>query len=341
MNLFIYEYFASGRVNDQDDLKQAGFAMLDAVLQDFAGVPGLRLITLLDSSLRDKVPDGAYGQGLDIKWNKPGIGKYDQFTEILNECDCVLIIAPESAGIIAVLTAIVEQSGKKVLGSPACTLKLVCNKANLLELFKNSGLPVPRSQILQNLLPEDAGLKIPADFALPLVIKPVYGAGGEGIRLIQTYDELDKVRQQLRARPGEQFFVQEFIAGQAVSVSCFVSNGRALPLSLNKQIIHSWNELIFRGITVPFGHARAQEILTTAVKACELVEGLEGFVGIDLVVNAQGPVLMEINARITLAYVALRKVISRNLAGDLLTLCLEQKFPDRPEFNGTYTYLIS
>lgn len=343
MKIFIYEYCTACAMEDQagqDDLRQAGLAMLNAVIYDFILIPDLQIITVIDASLEDKFSAASYGQKSVIHLSKRGEDPRKRFIETLITCDTVLIIAPETDGILAELTGIAERCRKTVLGSCCQTLELVGNKANMLRLQKSKGLPVPKSEILKKPLPEDAKARILDSFPFPLVIKPVYGAGGEGVWLVENDDQLDKVLEWLANRKENLFLLQEFIPGQAVSVSCFVGDGRVLPLSLNQQIINQQDELVFRGVTVPCEHVQALDILKTAASACELVKGLKGFVGVDLVVNVQGPVLMEINARITLAYVALREVVSRNLANDLLALCLEHNFPVKPEIKGTYTYSL-
>jgi predicted ATP-grasp superfamily ATP-dependent carboligase len=50
------------------------------------------------------------------------------------------------------------------------------------------------------------------------------------------------------------------------------------------------------------------------------VPGLRGYVGIDLVWHPQrGPVLIEINPRVTMAYVGLSAALDRNLAAAVIT----------------------
>jgi predicted ATP-grasp superfamily ATP-dependent carboligase len=54
------------------------------------------------------------------------------------------------------------------------------------------------------------------------------------------------------------------------------------------------------------------------------VPGLRGFVGIDLVWHARlGPVAIEINPRLTCAYVGLSAALGRNLAAEIVTAHLE------------------
>lgn len=336
MKLLIYEYFAFG-VEDQEGLKRAGFVMLDAVIKDFAQIPDLHIITLLDSSFHGSVSWTCSGQEVETRYKKREKDWLLQFQDTVIECDMVLIIAPEMGDILAKLTRIAEHYGKTILGSSSQTLQLVSNKAKTLSLMKRKGLSVPQSEILKTSFPGKIKARIVEGFSFPLVIKPIYGTGGEGVWLIETELQLVNVLQSLPIMKKNLFLVQEYILGQAMSVSCFVLDGQVLPLSLNRQIISLQDELVFQGIIVPFEHPQAKDILNTAVSACESVQGLRGFVGVDIVVNSQGPVLMEINARITLSYVALRKVVSCNLAQDLLHLCLERTLPDKPAMNGAYT----
>ena len=56
--------------------------------------------------------------------------------------------------------------------------------------------------------------------------------------------------------------------------------------------------------------------------------GLRGFVGIDLVWHAQrGPVLIEVNPRVTCAYVGLSQALGRNLAADVIGAHAQEAVP--------------
>lgn len=340
MKLLIYEYYASG-AKDHDGLKKAGFAMLDAVLKDFTQLSGVQISTMLDCSLEDLISQAPYVDKLHICWSEAGEKDgYQCFAEALNKCDVVLIIAPEINRIIAELTTLAESCGKMVLGSCSRTLHLVCNKANTLSLLEQKGLPVPRSEMIRKSLTGEEKARILEKFPLPLVIKPVYGTAGEGVRLVRNNDQLDNLLEQIAALDEDSYLVQEFILGQDASVSCFILDGKVLPLSLNRQIINKEEEFFFRGITVPFMHPGSQDIFGLVSEACGLVKGLKGFVGVDLILSSSGPVIMEVNSRITSAYVALREVVTGNLAEDLWFLCREHHFPDQPKLKGTFTYMV-
>lgn len=62
-----------------------------------------------------------------------------------------------------------------------------------------------------------------------------------------------------------------------------------------------------------------QPLRRLAAQVARHVPGLRGFVGIDLVWHAHfGPVLIEINPRVTCAYPGLSARLGRNLAGEIV-----------------------
>ena len=67
--------------------------------------------------------------------------------------------------------------------------------------------------------------------------------------------------------------------------------------------------------------ARAIRLHTLALDVKRALPGLRGFVGIDLVWHAErGPVVIEVNPRVTSAYVGLSAALGRNLAEEILLL---------------------
>lgn len=341
LRVLIYEFFSAGAMDDSEDLFLLGFSMLNAVLSDFMELPGLEISTILHSRVKDLMVQAPYAGRIHISWTGEGTGTWlDQYEEMVESCDTVLVIAPETDGLLARLIGAAERKGKKVLGSTAKAVALVSNKAETIKLLTNYGLPVPHTERLTWPLPPHWQARIIERFPLPIVLKPVSGAGGQRVMVIKDPVRLDRAVKQFEGVSGPTpFLVQEYISGEAVSVSCLVTAGQVVALSLNRQHIAQGEELYFQGITIPYQHPQAQEALDIAKRACEAVEGLAGFVGVDLVLGATGPVIMEINSRISVAYVALREVVKRNLAYDLWLACMKQRLPAPPELIKTFTYL--
>jgi len=70
---------------------------------------------------------------------------------------------------------------------------------------------------------------------------------------------------------------------------------------------------------VPADEARAPALRRLAQQVAQALPGLKGFVGIDLVWHAtQGPVVIELNPRVSCAYVGLSERLGRNLAAEVL-----------------------
>lgn len=342
MRVFIYEFFSAGAMNDSEGLFLLGFSMLNAVLNDFSEIPGLEISTILHSRVKDLTVQDPFAGRVHISWTGEGYGTWlDQYEERLEWCDSVLVIAPETDGLLARLIGVAERKGKKVLGSTAKAVALVSDKAETIKLLASHRLPVPYTERLTWPLPSHWRAGIVERFPMPIVLKPVSGAGGHGVMVIKDPVNLDRVVKQFNGISGPTpFLVQEYISGESVSVSCLVTAGQVVPLSLNRQHIAQDEELYFQGITIPYQHPLAREALDIAKRACEAVDGLSGFVGVDLVLGVTGPVIMEINSRISVAYVALREVVKRNLAHDLWFTCMEQRLPAQPELSGTYTYRV-
>lgn len=349
MRLLIYEYCTAQGIEGNDALASLGFSMLAAVLSDFNELPSLYITTIIHSSNRKHMAQ-FIADRVQVSWvSEGGETCCDQYARVVADCDAVLVIAPETGGLLAKLIGIAEDQGKIVFGPTAKAAALVSDKGETTKLLVSHGLPVPRSEILSFPLPWQWQDKITDHFSWPLVLKPVTGAGGQGVKVINNLFELERAVQQFQEaldinaclRPEfSAIQVQEYISGDNVSVSCFVSAGQAMPISLNLQHIAQGKELCFQGITIPYRYPQVGKVLEIAKRACELVEGLGGFVGVDLVLGAQGPVLIEINSRISVAYVALREVVSGNLAHDLWLTCVEKCLPPMPELIKTYTYRL-
>jgi predicted ATP-grasp superfamily ATP-dependent carboligase len=69
--------------------------------------------------------------------------------------------------------------------------------------------------------------------------------------------------------------------------------------------------------------------IETALRTCEAVPGLRGFVGVDLVLTESEAVVIEVNPRLTTAYLGVRGAIEGNVAALTLAAC-GGAVPERP-----------
>ncbi len=157
---------------------------------------------------------------------------------------------------------------------------------------------------------------------LKLIIKPLIGVDCENIVIIDDIDDLSYNLEKIFP-PQSRIIVQEFIEGEDVSVSLICKDGNATPISLNKQFIQLKNDKeTYLGGMLPFKSEYEKEIFDVAKKACESLDGLKGFVGVDLLISKNDDIypvyLLEINSRFATPYVGLKKIANFNIAKTII-----------------------
>jgi hypothetical protein len=160
---------------------------------------------------------------------------------------------------------------------------------------------------------------------LKLIIKPIIGVDCEDIVIISDINDLSYDLEKVFP-PGSRIIVQEFIQGTDVSVSLISDGKKALPISLNEQFITIGNANgTYFGGKIPYESKYREEAFEIAVKAVEAIDGIKGFVGVDLLINADekdvySVYLLEINSRFTTPYVGLRRICNFNIGKSIVEL---------------------
>ena len=131
--------------------------------------------------------------------------------------------------------------------------------------------------------------------------------------------DLDKI-----FKPGSRVIVQEYVEGTDVSVSLLSDGKKAIPISLNEQFVELKDDKgMYFGGKLPFESKYKQEAFEIATKAVESIDGLKGFVGVDLLINADekdiySVYLLEINSRFTTPYVGLKEIANFNIGKTII-----------------------
>ncbi|HKX40619.1 MAG TPA: ATP-grasp domain-containing protein, partial [Burkholderiaceae bacterium] len=222
--------------------------------------------------------------------------------------DRVWVIAPETGGVLAQLQRIVD--AERWLGCDAAAIALSSSKRATLARATEHGVTTPLAFAM---LPTTRRW----------VVKPDDGAGAERTRLHNTHAA---AREDLetRRRRGEAAVLEAWVAGEPLSLSLLCGADRTELLSVNRQqlAIDAAGVVSFTGVQTaiwPRDDARTGILRDWARTLARAVPGLRGYVGIDLVWHPQrGPVLIEINPRVTMAYVGLSAALDRNLAAAVL-----------------------
>ena len=160
---------------------------------------------------------------------------------------------------------------------------------------------------------------------LKLIIKPLVGVDCENIVIIENIEDLTLDLDRIFV-PGSRVLVQEYIEGTDVSVSLISDGKKAVPISFNQQFIELKDDKgTYLGGKLPFDNEYRDEAVEIAVKAVEAMDGLKGFVGVDLIINADeqdiySVYLLEINSRFTTPYVGLKQIAGINIAKTIVDL---------------------
>jgi predicted ATP-grasp superfamily ATP-dependent carboligase len=326
-HILVHEYVTGGGWPGAElpaGLASEAFAMLKAILSDLDAWGAVRTTTTLDSRLgSNSLP------ATRIVPLRPG-AHLDTLARLARSCDAALIIAPETDGILARLTELVESAGVPVLGSSSAAVTVAADKWQCYHLLRRSGIPTPDTWRA----PAGDALAVARVLGLPLVVKPRDGCGSEGVCLATDSVSLGSAL----ARAGRDVLLQRFIQGIHASASLLVQAGTVLPLSLNGQEITPGLPFVYHGGWVPLEHPLKAQALALSGRAAALLPGLQGYVGVDLVLTDSTSYVIEINPRLTTSSVGLRQVADRNLARAIWDCCHSGRLPEKVSLKGHVTF---
>ena len=283
MRILVYECVSAGGLGRDvlESLRREGRAMLDAVAEDFQRLPGVEVVTLASP---------------------------DAFADTAASCAWTLVIAPEFDDHLHSLSQTVLHVGGRLLGSQPAAIRLTGDKLATADFWRQRGVPHPPTQAL-----EPTAF---ASFAPPWVMKPRFGAGSQATFLIRN--QLDGLRvwsPAFHECPDAEFIVQQFVDGLAASVALLIGAKETIALLPARQHLSNDGRFRYQGGSLPLPEPLAQRAAALALRAVAGIEGLQGCVGVDLVLGDDGvDYAIEINPRITTSYIGLRRLCRQNLA---------------------------
>jgi tyramine---L-glutamate ligase len=337
--IFVHEFISGGGWPGSElpaNLTAEGLGMLWSVLSDFRDWGEVRTVTTIDDRIDDQLKSEKREQLPADEIVRLQAEHHEEiFRSILQRSDAVLIIAPETDGILAKLTEIAEDLKVPLLCSNSAAVKLTGNKAASHQIFRHAGLHVPDTRLTSFATAGQAA----SELGYPLVTKPLDGTGCEGVCLVNNLSELGEALVLLRkVTLHDQILLQTFVEGTHASVSLLVAQDHSIPLSLNKQLIETGRPFNYSGGIIPFEHPAAKYAFELAQAAVQAVPGLRGYVGVDIILEQDSAWLIEINPRITTSYVGLHRILSQNLAWAMWKACREDVLPERIVINGSIAF---
>ncbi len=312
MKVFVFEYLTGGGLAGAPlppSLTREADLMVRALVRDLLDCPGIRVRCGRDPRLPpiDAVeplqpvgaesPDAVFARG--VAW-----------------ADAVWPTAPETGGILARLAETVLQQGKLLLGCRPGGIRVAASKRATAQALARAGVPVVPTFGPADPIPARPGR---------WVVKPDDGAGSDGVRIVASCHEAAR----FVADPSAGCVAQPWIEGEPASLSLLCAEPGAQVLAANRQVVRIEDDrpalarLLVNAIPADASLASVGEGVARAIP------GLWGYVGVDLVMTGSGPVVLEVNPRLTTSYCGIRPALGLNVAELVLTL-LEDSCPTRP-----------
>jgi RimK family alpha-L-glutamate ligase len=171
----------------------------------------------------------------------------------------------------------------------ATAIERCVDKSMTTFLLGRAGLAVPQSWAVEGI--EAAAILVKRECAGgPLVLKPLFGSQGRGLRLVRSADDLPSAREM-----GDVYYLQRFVGGAGPEFRdfrIFVVEGEAVAAMRRDGKI--WITNVKQG-GQPVGIPLDDELTRTAVAAARCVGA--SFCGVDILRAAEGtPYVLEVNS---------------------------------------------
>jgi tyramine---L-glutamate ligase len=313
VKIFVYEHITGGGCAGAPlprALLPEAALMLRALVGDLRSCADV--ISLRDARIEDLPDEGAQRVVYEHAQWQAG------FDALVRDCDAACLIAPETGEMLERLSARVLAAGKPLLGSRPHAIAIAARKLATARALEAAGVAVvPTSWPVE------------FDGEGPCVVKPDDGCGCEDTRrFAHRADALVWISMQAER---ERFVLQPYVSGEPISLSVLASATGVRLLSVNRQRIELRDGIFsLSGCIVNAMIDADGALLDLAKRVIGAIPGLWGYVGIDALLTQQGPVVLEVNPRLTTSYAGLRDALGINPARLVLDLLHEREPPFAP-----------
>lgn len=310
MRIFVYEHITGGgRASEALPLALLPEAslMLRALVSDLQAIANTEVVGMRDERVAPALGDWQQHVVSDRPTWEAG------FSALMRNTEATWLIAPETRGVLEQLSARVVASGKVLLGSRPPAVAIAGSKLATARALSEAGVVV-----IPTWRPGDARI------AGACVVKPDDGCGCGDTR---RFPGVTAARGWIATQADPQrFVVQPYVTGDAMSLSVLAGTGRAELLSVNRQHIELRDDVFEFGGCVVNAVADADgKLARLAEQTLAAIPGLWGYVGIDVLLAPSGPIVVEVNPRLTTSYAGLHAAIGVNPAHLVLDLLGEQQ----------------
>ena len=318
MRVFAFEFFSGGGLLGEPlppSLAREGDLMLRTLVGELARIGGVAVVTSRDPRMPPL-------EGCETLRPAPGAMLDELFARGVQGADAVWPTAPEGAGMLERLAGAVVAGGRTLLACGPAAVRLAGSKRETARALAASGIPVVPSYGPGEPLPPLPG---------PWVVKPDDGAGCDGLELLPGHGDAGR----RLADGGGALVAQPWLDGEPWSLSLVCAGGAAHLLACNRQRLRrEAGRLQLDAILVnasPPAETRVHQ-LGSAIAAA--IPQLWGYVGVDLLLGPDGPIVLEVNPRLTTSYCGLPAALDRNVAAMVLNLHRTGTLPSPEPWSG-------
>jgi predicted ATP-grasp superfamily ATP-dependent carboligase len=315
VKIFAYEHAGIECNGSRLPLSASGLRsdiMLKSLLSDISHIRHVD-VTILRTQSRHAF---SLPNSIQVRYIRPNQAE-SAIEECMQQADAVWPLAPESDGVLARISERVLYLGKILIGSKPAAVKLTGSKYATSLALARANVPVVNTYRLSDHLPD----RISA-----WVVKPDDGAGCTNTYL---FSGRGAALAWIAERGDQQYVLQPFIPGRHCSLSLICAEDRVMLLSLNEQrMVVSDNQLHHMGSTVNSIDDPNNAFATLARNVVAAIPGLWGYVGIDFIMAESGPIVLEVNPRMTTSHAGLHESMGCNPTETVIELAQSGKCRD-------------
>ena len=313
MKVLLFEWLTGGGLwvdQRQPDAgcstQRQGWEMMASMAVDFRAA-GIEIVVPIDDRLGEPL------QNLPADINVLPIRSADDLVPCLTKyaamTDYIMLIAPECDMRLLKCVHWMDRVCDKLISPNAQFVEIASCKLLTTDYFQSQGIEaLPHGMRLSTFTQENWRQRV----KLPAVLKPIDGAGGEDVRLITHWSELDIPL----AKPADQYRIERFVTGVPVSVSVLCGETSQI-LTPTGQIFDREPFGNYVGAQYPLAPGLSDRAIRLAEAAIKALPETKGYVGIDMIISdtaEEFDCLIEVNPRLTMSYLKLREIYKENLA---------------------------
>lgn len=305
LSVLVYEHLSAGAEGDQAELLSVGRDMRTAMVSSLAALPGVTV-----SHVTAPWEDGGVRA-------RPGESAPALLSRLAVGHDLIWAVAPEAEGLLAACCASVPAG--RWMGCDPDAIRVATSKSLTLAALEAVGVLTPLDPAVRQA-------------ARAWVVKPDDGAGALATQRFQREEEARMAWADRDAR-GLTSTLEPWVDGLPMSLSLAVGASGTTLVSVNQLHMHVAPDghVSMAGLTrnvMGEGDPARARLARLARQVVAAIPGLKGFVGIDYVDHPVfGPVVIEVNPRVTWAFAGLSEATGLSLGAMLLDVFASEGRP--------------